>query len=92
MFFQDRRIGKFKMNIKFVEENPELVAEVVLKGCVPLRVECEAYMSHIEYTVWCEDFERISVGQVIPEYEAEITDVAQINGGVVHSRIWRKTA
>ncbi len=69
-----RNIGKFRLSLIIIKENPEVVAQIfsILK-IVPVRVECLFVSDAIEYTAIGERFVERPHGMIIPEYNLIIT-------------------
>ena len=69
----DSNLGRFKIEERWVRDEPEKVAEVfaILK-CVPVRAEMLFAEQRIEYTAIAERFPEVPIGNLIPEYTLTI--------------------
>lgn len=70
-----RRLGKFTISWDLIEDNPEIVRELLSKMIV-IRAETMYHYRHIEYVALCEDFEVLSEGCRIPDYDIQIDSKA----------------
>ncbi len=64
------RMGKFSIDFRLIKEEPEKVL-LMLSGKLVVRAEARLEMAQVEYHAYCDDFEEIEPGQLIPEYVPE---------------------
>ncbi len=68
MFNNDRRFGKFRLKVPFIEKNPDLV-RAIMGSMIVLRAEC-LFTSHaIEYEAHSPEFAVISEMEESPVYD-----------------------
>lgn len=76
---KDRRIGKFYIDWYSIDERPEH-CRAVLRDCIVLRAESMHHRGAIEYHAINPAFDVCEIGDVLPEYDIEITTLP--SGGV----------
>ena len=77
----DKKIGKFRIDARFVRREPERVFEAFkIMKFVPVRAEHLFCSEEIEYMGMADRFEEIAQGEQVPEYKIII---AQSDAGNV---------
>lgn len=70
----NRNLGKFRIRVHFVEQEPERVAELfALLKIVPVRCELLYAVPAFEYIAISERFPEVPIGMEIPEYDLQVT-------------------
>lgn len=67
-----RRYGKVKVSMAIIDKNPEIISDVVFKGCIILSANYDFISGVIDYLVFSYDFEQLDDWHAAPDYEAEI--------------------
>ena len=67
MFKDDRRFGKFFINIECLNNNIEAIQKI-MGLCIILRAEMMLARDVIEYEAWCPLFELLDPGLIVPTY------------------------
>ncbi len=66
------RIGRFSIDNVIIAGHPEM-AVLMLVGKLIVRAEARYEMATIEYHAYCDDFDEVGRGQLIPEYIGEFS-------------------
>ena len=62
-------LGTFSITVDLVEKNPHVVANIFAKlKIVPVEIKWKFNNRAIKYTAICDQFELITAGQEVPEY------------------------
>jgi hypothetical protein len=69
-----RRVGKFQISDDIIDEQPQ-VARAVLSGLIVLRAEALHHAYAIEYIAAGDQFEPITLGEMVPMYTVSIRDL-----------------
>jgi hypothetical protein len=66
--------GRFSISSELIRRNPKAVIDAFNKlGLLVVRAEMLYAEQAIEYTAYCESFEHVPEGTIIPEYIIRIT-------------------
>lgn len=69
----NRNLGRFKIDARFINEQPEKVAEAFrIMKCVPVRAEMLFESNEIEYVAISELFSKTEYGEMVHEYTLKI--------------------
>ena len=74
MILNSKKIGKFSINIKAINENPKLVL-AIMSEVIVVKAELIAYRDEVEYHGISDRFHTIIAGSMIPKYRIIITDI-----------------
>ena len=72
MILKDRRLGKFSICIKDINENPELVLAILSKVIV-VKADLVIYKDEVEYQAISEHFFLLNPLNMIPTYKIIIS-------------------
>lgn len=62
------RVGRFTISLDWIDKEYDLVRRICGE-CVITRAETLFHPPVVEYVAICDQFDPVSLGQVIPEYE-----------------------
>lgn len=69
---QFQNLGRFVITEKNLIENRE-AAQAVMAQCIPVRAEQLWAANGIEYVAISEHFDEVPLGQVVPEYQVNLS-------------------
>jgi hypothetical protein len=68
---RDRRIGRFRMSVYMINDNPDICRAVFGQAIVLDATPC-LHSNDIEYVAICEAFSLVEVGDILPFYRPSI--------------------
>ncbi len=64
---EDRRVGRFSVSAEIINEAPDVMRQI-MGYVIVIRAESMLYNNSIEYHAICEDFDVLTEGEMLPEY------------------------
>lgn len=79
MNIKDRRFGMFSLSTKILESNLGVrMALDVMSKCIVFRAEHLFVQDEIEYQAYCDLFDVVEHGEIIPKYTFIFSDGGEI--------------
>jgi len=83
------KMGFFIISSSYIPNNLEEVFEIFMRiGFYPTEILTQNYANAIKYVGYCENFDKIESGELLPEYELKFIEGA--NGELIDATINRK--